>query len=70
MKRVREINFTGTRDDVLHKASEWKAANRRVRIVGDCSPAVVTDNVGGAQSASPDTRVWCGTILYEEPGSN
>ena len=70
MKQVKEVNFTGTRDDVLRKASEWKAANRHVRIIGDCSPAVITDSVVDSQSPSADTRVWCGTLLYEEPNSN
>ena len=67
MKCVKEVTFTGTRSEVLRRASEWKAANPHVRIIGDCSPAAVTDIGDGPQLPSADARVWSGTIHYEEP---
>ena len=63
------IELYGLPQRMLRRASEWKAANRHVRIIGDCSPAAVTDIGDGPQLPSADARVWSGTIHYQEPGA-
>ena len=64
---MKSVTFTGTRTEVQSKATEWKTANRNVRVVADCRPAVIISH--GPEQA-PDARIWAGSIYYEDAPSN
>lgn len=62
---MKSVTFTGTRSDVQSKATAWKQAHRRVRIVADCRPAIIVD-VNHAAQAPADTPIWACSIYYED----